>query len=92
MSNWGAQPRLRGKVAWFNVDKGFGFIERDDGQADLYFHTKALMPGRGQVGRGDVVEFVIEQHKGRLRARDVDLIEPAPQRDVWVHPGGEAAQ
>jgi cold shock CspA family protein len=37
----GNMQRLRGKVAWFDPGKGFGFITRDDGQPDLFF-----MPNR----------------------------------------------
>ena len=79
MSNWGLPQRSRGRVAWFSLEKGYGFITRDDGQPDLFFHGKALLPGRGQVGSGDVVEFVIEEHKGRLRARDVDFVGAAAE-------------
>jgi cold shock CspA family protein len=83
------EHRLRGKVAWFNVEKRYGFIVRDDGQPDLFFHQKALMHGRGQVGPGDIVEFVVEEHAGRLRARDVDFVAPATDERVWTHHGAD---
>jgi hypothetical protein len=60
--------------------------------ARFVFHAKALTGGRGEVGPGDVVEFVVEQHKRRLRARDVDFVAAAAEPEVWVHPGSEAAQ
>jgi cold shock CspA family protein len=82
------EQRLRGKVVAFFAEKGFGFIKRDDRNADLFFHVKALMHGRGQVGPGDVVEFVVEEYKGRLRARDVDFVAPGAEAErVWTHPG-----
>jgi cold shock CspA family protein len=87
----GSEQRLRGRVAWFNVEKRYGFIIRDDRQPDLFFHMKALMHGRGQVGAGDVVEFVVEEHAGRLRARDVDFVAPAETERVWTHEGADQA-
>jgi 'Cold-shock' DNA-binding domain len=43
----GNMQRLRGKVAWFDPGKGFGFITRDDGQPDLFF-----MPNRWRAAAG----------------------------------------
>jgi cold shock CspA family protein len=84
----GSEHRRRGKVDWFSVEKGYGFIKRDDGQPDLFFHVKALIEGRGQVGPGDLVEFVIEEHKGRLRARDVDFVAAAAEGErIRTHHG-----
>jgi cold shock CspA family protein len=85
----GNEQRLRGRVAWFNVEKRYGFIVRDDGQPDLFFHQKSLMQGRGQVASGDRVEFVIEEHQGRLRGRDVDFVAPAETERVWTHEGAD---
>lgn len=44
-----------GTVKWFNAEKGFGFIARDEGGDDLFVHRSVL--GMEMLGEGDRVEF-----------------------------------
>ncbi len=55
----------RGKVKWFNPEKGFGFIEREDGK-DVFVHFSAIeMDGYKTLEEGMEVQFeVIEGAKG----------------------------
>jgi len=55
----------RGKVKWFNPEKGFGFIEREGGK-DVFVHFSAItMDGYKTLEEGMEVEFeVIEGAKG----------------------------
>lgn len=55
----------RGRVKWFNAEKGFGFIERDGGN-DVFVHFSAInMDGFKTLEEGAVVEFeVVEGAKG----------------------------
>ncbi len=55
----------RGKVKWFNSEKGFGFIEREGGK-DVFVHFSAItMDGYKTLEEGTEVEFeVIEGAKG----------------------------
>lgn len=62
---------MQGKVKWFNKEKGYGFIERDDGD-DVFVHFSAIQEeGFKTLYEGDVVEFeVVDGPKG-LQAANV---------------------
>jgi CspA family cold shock protein len=55
----------RGRVKWFNAEKGFGFIERENGN-DVFVHFSAIaMEGFKTLEEGSEVEFeVVEGAKG----------------------------
>jgi CspA family cold shock protein len=55
----------KGRVKWFNAEKGFGFIERDEGN-DVFVHFSAInMDGFKTLEEGVEVEFeVVEGAKG----------------------------
>ena len=53
---------IEGKIKWFNPIKGFGFIEREDGEKDVFLHSSAVrQAGLDTVNEGDNVEFSIEE-------------------------------
>ena len=52
---------IKGKVKWFNGSKGYGFIERDDKEKDVFVHMSALKDsGVDYLDEGDVLSFDIE--------------------------------
>ena len=51
--------RIQGKCMHWNKGKGFGFIERDDGSADVFVHKSALLDGEDHLEIGDLLEFEI---------------------------------
>ena len=52
---------LKGKVKWFNGKKGYGFIERDDKEKDVFVHSSAVRDaGLRYLNEGDSLEFSVE--------------------------------
>ena len=52
---------LKGTVKWFNGKKGFGFIERDDKEKDVFVHASAVKnAGIRFLNEGDKLEFELE--------------------------------
>ena len=70
--------RSTGTVKFFNAMKGFGFITRDDGQADAFVHISAVeRSGMAGLNEGDRLEFDIEvDRRGKYSA--VNLV---PRQD-----------
>jgi CspA family cold shock protein len=55
---------IKGKVKWFNGSKGYGFIERDDKQKDVFVHMSAVKDaGIDYLDEGDILTFDIEDGK-----------------------------
>ena len=60
-----------GIVKWFNSTKGFGFIQPDDGGADVFVHISAVeRAGLGSLREGQKVNFEVERDKrtGKMSA------------------------
>ncbi|HZN16821.1 MAG TPA: cold-shock protein [Micromonosporaceae bacterium] len=66
-----------GRVKWYDTEKGFGFLTRDDG-GDVFVHKAALPSGLAELKAGQRVEFgVVESRKGN-QALGVTLLETPP--------------
>lgn len=69
----------KGKVKWFNAEKGYGFIERE-GDSDVFVHYSAIQSrGFRSLNEGDVVEFEVEEGKNGKgpQAANVNVVEAA---------------
>ncbi|KEK25385.1 cold shock protein CspC [Bacillus gaemokensis] len=65
---------MQGRVKWFNAEKGFGFIEREDGN-DVFVHFSAIQQdGYKSLEEGQKVEFdIVEGARGPQAANVVKL-------------------
>ena len=58
-----------GKVKWFNGQKGFGFIQPDDGGKDVFVHISAVeRSGLNGLNEGQKINYEIATERGRSAA------------------------
>lgn len=71
-----------GTVKWFDDAKGFGFIEREDGE-DVFVHYSSIAgEGYKSLPEGAKVEFDVEQDAKGPRAANVVIIEAPAAGDT----------
>ena len=59
----------KGKVKWFNTQKGFGFIVPDDGGKDVFVHISAVeRSGLRGLAENQVIEYELQTEKGKTAA------------------------
>lgn len=62
----------KGKVKWFNTQKGYGFIEPAGGGKDVFVHISAVEDaGWKNLQEGQEVEFEIAENRGRQAATNL---------------------
>lgn len=61
-----------GTVKWFSDKKGYGFIEQENGNGDIFVHYSSIdMPGFRTLAEGDRVNFEIEKNERGSAAKKV---------------------
>ena len=64
----------KGTVKWFNSSKGFGFINREEGE-DVFVHFNAILgDGYKSLDEGDEVQFEVTEGPKGLQASNVSRI------------------
>jgi len=75
MSYWKVLKMPSGKVKWFNGQKGFGFIQPDDGSKDVFVHISAVeRAGIGSLNEGQKVSYELAQERGKTSAANLKLL------------------
>ena len=63
-----------GTVKWFNSQKGYGFIQPDDGGKDVFVHVSAVeRSGLGELAEGQKISFELRRDRKTGRESAVDL-------------------
>jgi CspA family cold shock protein len=64
----------QGTVKWFNAEKGYGFIARENGE-DVFVHFKEIVgEGYKSLNENDKVKFNVEQGRKGLQATHVERV------------------
>jgi CspA family cold shock protein len=85
-----------GVVKFFNAQKGFGFVVRDDGGEDVFVHISAVeQAGLTALAEGQPMGFTLVDRGGRISATDLKIdgepmpvTDRGPPRDRDAAPGG----
>ena len=82
--------RETGTVKWFNSEKGFGFITRENGEKDVFVHHSAIQGGGFRtLNEGERVEFdVVQGQKGPAAENVTRLDAPAGGGEGGGYGGG----
>ena len=65
---------IKGKVKWFNPTKGYGFIEREDKQKDVFVHSSAAQAASLELNEGDQLTFDVEDGEKGLSAVNLQKV------------------
>lgn len=64
-----------GTVKWFNAQKGFGFIQPDDGSKDVFLHISAVeRAGITRINEGQKVSYDLQTERGKTAAGNLKLV------------------
>ncbi|MDM1021019.1 cold shock domain-containing protein [Acinetobacter sp. VNK23] len=80
---------LEGKVKKYNVERGFGFIQLDNKQQDIFFHITDFPKAAGEPKVGERLKFLMVEDKGKFKAVNIvrldlkrsDLVNPFIQKE-----------
>lgn len=64
-----------GIVKWYNSKKGYGFIQPEEGGADVFVHVTAVQDaGLSDLNDGQKVSYELTENRGKVSATDLKLV------------------
>jgi CspA family cold shock protein len=64
----------KGTVKWFNPTKGYGFIQPQSGDKDVFVHISAVeRAGLSSLNEGQVVEYELVSNRGKTSAENLKI-------------------
>lgn len=72
-----------GKVKWYDPEKGFGFLTRDDG-GEVFVHSTALPGGTTSLKPGQRVEFGVAEGRRGQQALAVRVLDTLPSVEKTI--------
>ncbi len=70
-----SREMANGTVKWFNSDKGYGFIQPDQGGADVFVHISAVeRAGLKSLNDGQKISYEIVQNRGKSSAEELQVL------------------
>ena len=64
-----------GTVKWFNAQKGYGFIQPENGGADVFVHISAVeRAGLNSLNEGQSVQYEVESNRGKESAVNLKIV------------------
>ena len=69
--------KITGRVKWYNTKKGYGFVQRDDGQKDVFIHASQVKAaGLRFLAEEQAVSFDIEEGPKGPNAINLEKLKP----------------
>jgi len=69
-----------GKVKWFNANKGFGFIEPDEGGNDVFVHISAVQESSLEtLNDNDHINYEIVENRGKEAAANLSKVDSSSE-------------
>ena len=66
----------QGKLKWFDLKKGYGFITPDDDSKDVFLHISALEKANiTQLEEKEIIKYELTEHRGKMSASNIEIVK-----------------